>query len=336
MDGAVPDAVAVNAASRVGVVVIGRNEGERLNVCIRSVKRCVTIIYVDSGSTDGSVQLAREAGVEVVELDMKFAFTAARARNEGFRNLRRLAANLPYVQFVDGDCEIDRSWIEKAATFLDANPDVAVACGRRRERFPSRSIYNRICDIEWNTPIGSVKSCGGDALMRVDALESSGCYRADLIAGEEPELCVRLRAAGWLIHRLDLEMTLHDAAITRFSQWWRRTVRSGYAFAQGASLHGKQPERHWVWESRRALLWGFLLPIACVCCAVIWRPWGLILFSVYPVQLLRRATRASGPLGSRVPLAFFELLSRFPEALGQIKFLRDRLVRRQGRLIEYK
>jgi len=48
----------------IDAVVIGRNEGERLVACLASlggeIRRAV---YVDSGSTDGSVAAARAAGV---------------------------------------------------------------------------------------------------------------------------------------------------------------------------------------------------------------------------------------------------------------------------------
>ena len=196
------------------------------------------------GSTDGSVLEARSLGVDVVELDARTPFTAARARNDGFERLCQVAPKLPYVQFVDGDCEVVAGWLDKAVAFLDLHRDVAVVCGRRRERYPARSIYNRLCDLEWDTPVGEAKACGGDALMRAEAFEKVDHFRADLIAGEEPELCLRLRQAGWRIWRLDYEMTLHDAAITRFSQWWSRTLRGGYAFANGAYLHSAAPERH--------------------------------------------------------------------------------------------
>ena len=138
-------------------------------------------------------------------------------------------------------------------------------CGRRRERFPERSIYNWLCDLEWDRPVvGETRAFGGDVMMRVSALESVGGYRDDVIAAEDDELCVRLRAAGWRLWRIDREMTLHDAAMTRFSQWWRRSLRCGYGFAQVSYLHGELPERYFVWEARRAWLWGVWLPIACL------------------------------------------------------------------------
>ncbi len=242
-----------------GAIAIGRNEGERLTRCLRSLSDAHLVVYVDSASHDGSVQRAREAGAEVVELDPALPFTAARARNYGFQHLRRSVPDLAYVQFVDGDCELVRDWPQVALCFLQAYADVGAVCGRRRERFPNRSIYNWLCDREWDAPEGETRAFGGDVMIRTAALEKMGGYREDVIAGEEPELCVRLRKAGWRVWRLDSEMTLHDAAMTRFGQWWQRGVRAGYAFALGAHLHGAAPERHWVWESRRAWLWGILV-----------------------------------------------------------------------------
>jgi GT2 family glycosyltransferase len=240
------------------------------------------------------------------------------------------------VQFIDGDCEIVPGWIDKAVAFLEVHGDVAIVCGRRRERYPNRSIYNWLCDVEWNTPVGETKACGGDALMRIDAFEQIGHFRVDVSAGEEPELCVRMRAGGWRIWRLDIDMTLHDAAMTRFGQWWRRALRAGYAYAQGAYLHGAQPERHYVWESRRAWLWGIWLPLICLAASLVFGFWGWAAWLIYPLQMVRLTVRNSGPLRLRVLLAVFQVLARFPEGLGQVKFLRDRFLRSQTGLIEYK
>jgi GT2 family glycosyltransferase len=319
-----------------GAVAIGRNEGDRLKTCLASLSGAAAVVYVDSGSTDGSVQWARQHGADVIELDMSLPFTAARARNAGFRRLQEVAPGLAYVQFVDGDCEIDPRWPEAAASFLAAHPDVAAVAGRLRERCPSRSVYNWLCDREWDGPAGEVRACGGIAMIRAAALDAVGGYRDDLIAGEEPELCVRLRAKGWRIWRLDAEMALHDAAMTRFAQWWRRATRGGYGFAQGAYLHGAPPERHWVWESRRARLWGLWLPLACLACGLALGPWGWAAWLIFPLQVLRQTLRNQGPLADRATLALFQMLARFPEAWGQIRFLRDRLLGRQARLIEYK
>lgn len=156
--------------SALGLVAIGRNEGERMRRCLESVMgRGLVIVYVDSGSVDGSVELARSLGADVVELDLSRPFTAARARNEGFERLSQIDTQVRFVQFVDGDCEVANGWLEKARGVLEENPDVGVVCGRRRERFPEHTVYNRLADLEWDSPIGESKACGGDAMMRVEA-----------------------------------------------------------------------------------------------------------------------------------------------------------------------
>jgi GT2 family glycosyltransferase len=319
-----------------GAVVIGRNEGERLRRCLSSLSRADVLAYVDSGSIDGSADWARSHGAEVVDLDPRVPFTAARARNAGVVRLRAIAPDLAFVQFVDGDCELIDDWPEAALSFLNTHPSVAAVFGRRRERYPERSVYNQLCDHEWNVPVGEVRACGGDVMMRVDALLAVRGFRDDLIAGEEPELCVRLRTAGWRIYRLDSEMTLHDAAMTRIDQWWRRTVRAGYAFAQGAHLHGAPPERFWVWESRRAWLWAALVPIACLIAGSAFSPWGWAAWLIYPLQMVRQTVRNSGRPQQRVLLALFQVMARFPELWGQVKFMRDNLLGRRAALIEYK
>jgi glycosyltransferase involved in cell wall biosynthesis len=325
-------------SEKFGVVVIGKNEGERLRTCINSLRNTAptATIYVDSGSSDGSVGWATLKHVVVVELDLTFPFTAARARNAGFECLKSLAPDLKYVQFVDGDCELFGEWPSQAISFLADHADTCAVFGRRRERYPNASIYNYLCDLEWNVPVGEARSFGGDVMIRTDALRQSGGYRDDLIAGEEPELCVRLRAHGWHIWRIDGEMTLHDAAITRFSQWWKRNVRSGHAFAQGAYLHGATQERHWVWETFRAVFWGIALPLVCTISTISFPPWGTLAWVIFPAQIARRTATDTGPLRRRLKIGCLETAVRFAEAQGIAKFLLSRIFGWQTKLIEYK
>lgn len=322
--------------STLGVVVIGRNEGDRLGRCLRSAQAGAALtVYVDSGSSDDSVALARVLGADVLALDMNSPFTAARARNAGFARLRDLLPGLLHVQFVDGDCELIDGWLATACRFLDEHADVAVVCGRLRERFPKRSVYNLLCDMEWNLPAGETRACGGIAMMRADALAAAGGFNEELIAGEEPELCVRLRARGARIWRLADAMAWHDAAMLRFGQWWRRAQRSGHAFAEGAALHGAPPERHYVSEVRRAVLWGAVLPLLVAALSLLDARW-LSLLLLYPAQVVRLAWRDGIGRGDRRWRALFMVLARFPEAQGVLKFWLDRLRGQRRGLIEYK
>jgi cellulose synthase/poly-beta-1,6-N-acetylglucosamine synthase-like glycosyltransferase len=283
--------------------------------------------------------MARSLGVDVVELDLSIPFTAARARNAGFIRLLELAPHLEFVQFVDGDCEVVEGWLERATAELTAHPTWAVVCGRRRERHPETSIYNRLCDIEWDTPVGEATACGGDAMMRVAAWQKVGGFNPSLIAGEEPELCVRLRQQGWQIYRLDAEMTLHDAQMTRFGQWWKRFLRAGHAYAEGAWLHGRSPQRHWVKESRSIWLWGLLIPGVAI--GLAWMTWGLslLLLAAYPLMVYKiyrysQQRGLSSPDGRLYALAC--VIGKFPNALGQLKFHWNRLLGKSNQIIEYK
>ena len=325
------------SARQFGIVAIGRNEGERLRACLQSAAASrAPLVYVDSGSSDESVAMARGLGCETIELDPTIPFTAARARNEGFERLSALAPDLGYVQFVDGDCEIAPDWLETAAAFLDAHPDFGAVCGRRRERHPEQTLYNMVCDIDLDRPAGETRACGGDVMIRVEAFRSISGYRAALIAGEDPELCVRMRAAGWRIRRLNAKMTLHDAAMTRFRQWWMRAVRTGYAYAQGAYLHGAAPERHCVRQSRSAWFWGLGLPLAAIAAVLWFGPSGLALLLAYPFQVARLARRGLRTQRENWWYAFFLVLGKLAETVGQVKFLVHRAGGARSRLIEYK
>ncbi|SMD11431.1 glycosyltransferase [Primorskyibacter flagellatus] len=319
----------------LAVVIIGRNEGARLIRGLASVAAADRVVYVDSGSTDGSQQAASEAGAEVVALDMSQPFTAARARNAGLERLRLHGTRPELVQFMDGDCELQPDWLPSARAFLAARPELGVVFGRRRERFPDATIYNRMCDWEWDVPLGEQRACGGDALMRMDALDEAGGYNPALIAGEEPEMCVRLRAAGWKIWRIDAEMTLHDAAMTRLGQFWSRARRAGHAWAEGAVLHGAPPERHCVDQVRRALIWGAVVPCVIILLAIALSPWALAIFVIYPLRALRFALLegATRPAWER---AWLLSIGKFPEAMGVIEYHLRRLAGRPRGLIEYK
>ena len=326
--------------ARTGAVAIGRNEGERLDKCLRSLVGAVgAVVYVDSGSTDGSVQLARSLGVTVVDLDTTIPFTAARARNAGFARLLEVAPDLEFVQFVDGDCEVAPGWIDAAERAIAADPQIAVVCGRRRERHPEASVYNRLCDLEWDQPPGPTDACGGDALMRVAALRAVDGYDPSLIAGEEPELCLRLRRRGWTILRIAVEMTRHDAAMTRFSQWWKRNVRAGHAFAEVSTRHAGDPEHYWAKPTRSNWMWGAALPAASVALAAPSLGLSLNLLWLYGALGVRvyQSDRRRGfsPPDARAD-ALFCVMSKVPQAIGQATYWRRRLTGGEGRLIEYK
>jgi GT2 family glycosyltransferase len=327
--------------SQLGIVTIGRNEGERLRRCLRSMAgHDLPVVYVDSNSTDGSVELARSLGAEVVTLDMSLAFTAARARNAGFERLERIAPGVEYVQFVDGDCEVMAGWLDRARAVMDERPDVAVVFGRCRERHRDQTIYNRMADLEWDVPVGEVKACGGNAMILAEAFRRVGGYNPSIIAAEDDELCLRIRGQGWKVLRIDADMTLHDMAMTRFGQWWRRAVRCGHAYAEGAARYGHTAERHFVRQVGSAIFWGLLLPLVVI--GLAWPTHGasLVLVAGYLVLFWRseqyfRLGRGWRAADARLYAAFC-VLAKFPHVAGIAKYWSGRLRGKPVQIIEYR
>ncbi len=318
------------------VVIIGRNEGDRLVAGLDAlVQQGVDIVYVDSGSSDGSVERARQVGALVVELDMSVPFTAARARQAGVEALRA-KGNLPdFIQFIDGDCALVAGWIDAAEAALREDPELGLVTGWRVELYPERSLYNAMCEFEWHGPVGDIVFCGGDMMVRRTAYEAIGGFDTGLIASEDHDICIRLAKAGWSLRRLPLQMTRHDADMMHFSQWWRRAVRSGHGFAQIGWMHPPYFRR----EQLRALFYGLLLPllmIAGVFCSGYLVLGVLALFGMSYVRTTKGLVDAGLTGWEARRHARLLTLSKFPNIIGMAMYHWRRLMGHKMHLIEYK
>ncbi len=319
---------------QLAIVIIGRNEGDRLKACFESiVGSSENIIYVDSGSTDNSIQLAESFSITVVSLDMSVPFSAARARNEGAERAIQANDALEFIQFIDGDCTVDDQWIAEGLNAFAE--DVAIVCGRRKEKYPERSLYNQLCDIEWNTPVGEAHSCGGDFIIRADIFKCLGGFNSSVIAGEEPELCYRIREAGYRILRIDQDMTHHDANIHSFKQHWMRSVRCGYSYALGLHMHNKPKERLNLRATVSALFWGFFFPSTVLILSCI-NSYFLLLLLIYPLNIIKIYSYFRNIVP--IPLVYSASLvvAKFSETYGILKFLKTRMFSDKHKIIEYK
>ena len=327
----------------LSVVVIGRNEGELLARCLESVQRMrwpgsLELIYVDSCSSDESPELAGRAGAHVIRLDTGKP-TAARGRNAGWRQ-----ASAPLILFLDGDTILDPDFPQRAFDALGADPSVAVIWGHRREIHPTTSIYNRVLDLDWIYPPGITDFCGGDALVRRDVLGRVGGYDESLIAGEEPEMCRRIRECGYKILHIDAPMVGHDLAITCFRQYWKRTVRAGYAYADVAARFRGAGEAFWVDEARRNIVRGVAMVVApaaglAISLAAASVVPALLAAGIFGMLAVRTACRARWKCAQWSTLLLYGIHShvqQIPILWGQLKFHMDRRKGRRRQLIEYK
>lgn len=326
----------------VGIVTIGRNEGDRLVRCLTALRDRLPpetpIVYVDSGSTDNSIAEAESRNVAVISLDLSIPFTAARSRNTGWQHLVEQYPELEFIQFLDGDCELYGDWLDHALAKFTEDETIAVVCGRRRERFPDATPYNRLADMEWNTPVGEAEACGGDSLIRVKALQAVNGYNPRLICGEEPEMCIRMRAKGWRVWRIGIDMTLHDAAMTRWGQYWRRSVRGGWAVAEGAAMYG-QTTGYMKKQSFSGWLWGLVIPLVIL--GLLWPTKGLsLLLLLGYLYLMWRVYQYRQGYGDRPTharlYAYYTVLSKLPQMVGQAQYWLKRWRGKQATLIEYK
>ena len=207
--------------------------------------------------------------------------------------------------------------------------------GRLRERYPTASIYNQILDVEWSTPIGEAICCGGIALFRAQAFDAVGGYRSRLIAGEEPELCVRLREFGWKIWRLDEEMAQHDAAMSRFGQWWVRSVRGGHAHAEVSRIHKGSQFRISARETASTVFWGGLAPVL-IGLGTFLHPLALCGTLIYPLLVCRIAIRRGVNSSSSWQYAIFMGVAKFAQLQGLLQFYWRHWRGTTSQLIEYK
>ncbi len=327
---------------KVGIVVIGRNEGQRLMECLDSVtSSACPVVYVDSGSKDGSAERAKHSGAHVIKLDASIPFSAARARNEGLAEIQKIHPLINYIQFLDGDCQLFAGWLETAVFTLESDQQLAAVFGGVEEIETTRTIYNRLCALEWQSPIGKIQNCGvfgGNSMIRKKAFQTVGGFNPRVIAGEDAELAARLLLAGYQIEKLDCRMVRHNANITQFGQWWRRSVRSGHAIGQRAHLHGSSILKDCLRQRISVLIWGIIMPLVAVFGSMISLWFGataIILYCILALRIWRYRTRTGNNSFEATIYAAFTVLSKLPEAVGLLRFWVNQFFNRY-RIIEYK
>lgn len=320
--------------AHVGVVVIGRNEGEHLLRALGSIgAQAGAVAYADSESTDDSVALVRERFPAVAVVEMRAAerrLSPSRGRNEGYAALRERLPAVRYVQFLDGDCELHPRWLAAAAAYLDAHPEVGVVAGRLRERDRERNAFHRLADMEWDQPPGEVNDMGGIMMVRVEAWERVGGQNPDIPAAEEREFCWRVIDAGYKVLRLPDDMALHDIDMASLAEWWTRSVRTGHAYAQGWWVHRDR------WHLRHLLsfvTYGAALPGAAVGGAPLTLGASLSLLAAYPRLWKRieqsRLARGDAPDDARL-YAAASVAGKVAGAMGVAKFFAQTLPQGRG------
>jgi glycosyltransferase involved in cell wall biosynthesis len=306
------------------------NEEMHLQSSLEAIFNCrplgyeIEVLYVDSGSTDRSVEIAAAVrGVEVIHLNHPRP-SAARARNAGLRR-----AKGEFVQLIDGDSVLQPGWLESALGLLERQRDVSCVFGRCIEMHPDQSIYMKVCGFDWYIPPGDRRFCGGNAMWRMSVITAHDYFNEELQVGEEPELCYRVRHTGGRIQCLDIPMVTHDLAMRRFSDYWNRGVSSGKGYAAIALRYWRNSEKMWLRETlvnfAEPTLWLMLLLFG-------WQLFGWVRtiaiivtwWLLRSVQIAFTVRRRNIGWRSALMYGLHCQFVRVPVALGQLKTLLGR------------
>lgn len=330
--------VLTEASAITGIVVVGANPKTLPEAAIRSAGDSRAIVFAPVGLAPEPLAVARRAGAVIVEGDERSLATGGRARNAGYRQLKKIAPHLRYVQFIDSDYALDPGWIATAEKFMERRPEVAIIEGAVQTQSGAHIEYRTIAEQKMREAIGEVPLiANASVFMRTENFEAAGGFRGDLLVCETEDLCVRQRRRGGRVWRLDAKMLICDSQKQNLARWWSGSTRQGFENAYAASLHGGPPERVGVRDTARAVIWGFAFPLAIAVLALaggagaaVWAPLtsayvvaaSIIALGVgvYGAKFIV-ATARRGPLKpSSWRKAFYAVFGRFPEFIGVWRF----------------
>lgn len=249
------------AEAEIGVIIVCA-EGDASET-INAIGAGRAIVAV---APDGALAALRDAGVETVEME---AAGGGRARNAGYRRLKKIAPKIQFVQFVQAGQRLKPGWFADASSLMMRRPEVAALEGRV-DLLPAgdRSVFNLALENRGATD-GEIQATGPTAIFRTDAFEAAGGFRGDIIADETADLCIRLRRRGAHVWRSENVMAFCGEKRLSFADWRARARARGYFYAAGAALHGGPPERYCAMEQARAVMWGAVFPALVLIAAVI-------------------------------------------------------------------
>ena len=247
----------------LAVIVVSTNEGRWLHPCLRTILShqgdCrLDLVVVDNESTDDTRTVVAEFPAARIVLSRNRGF--AHANNRGL-----MTTDARYVLFLNPDTEIRSGTFEELVHALDQRSEVGLAGvvqldsdGQiyptiRRfpnalralggafggERLPVRpkwllereldiKQYQREADCDWTS--------GSFMFVRREALESAGFMdERFFIYSEEPDLCLRLKGAGWQVRHLPQMTIVHHAGKAGIRP--RMSAQDAYTRIQLARKH---------------------------------------------------------------------------------------------------
>jgi N-acetylglucosaminyl-diphospho-decaprenol L-rhamnosyltransferase len=221
------------------VAIVSFNDSRWLSPCLESLPAHLgglvsEVIVVDNGS-DGAAEMVSRAFPHAITMSTS---------NRGFGHANNVAivkSRGRYVLFLNPDTEFVAGSLEQLIGLMEARPDLGVAGVKQIagdgamlptvRYFPSfpRALGEALGSERWHSrpswagerelnlqryehEFACDWTSGSFMLIRREALLAAGCFdERFFLYGEEPDLCMRIKKAGWSVWHLPVVTIVHHA-----------------------------------------------------------------------------------------------------------------------------
>jgi glycosyltransferase involved in cell wall biosynthesis len=230
----------------ISIIIKALNEEKRIATAIESALAAVAplggeVILADSHSTDNTVSIAQTYPIRIVQLANPEERCCGIGPQLGYQ-----VAQGEFIYILDGDMQMLPEFLPQAINFMQENHNIAGVGGKVIEmNTDSLEFIARTERASGHMQPGEVDRLDMGGLYRKSAIESVGYFsNRNLHSYEELDLAVRLRQAGWKLHRIDVDAVRHWGHDVDPYQLLLKRWKSGYINGLGEMLKAAWGKPH--------------------------------------------------------------------------------------------
>lgn len=315
----------------ISFVIIGLNVERFIRGCVTSIYAQTLynsdweIIYVDSSSSDKTLELVREFNnITIVHLDDEKP-NAAKARNAGWK-----IAKYNWVHFLDADSYLKPDWIGSIHREMQGKQ---ILSGGLVEREPHKNYFHEMADLDWQQSLGNIsgntaaksKSFGGNVMIKKEILLETGGFNEDLFAGEDSDLSYRIREKGYSIYFFPKIMASHDIQTGNMKSYTKRIFRTGIVYTSLAVKYMGKKEKLFLKEVVRLSANSIFLISGILVLGLTEFTFTGLLLTAIPLKIFARNIKKDRPISVSVKYNFHLLMCYIIQFMGSLRFMYDQL-----------